>query len=74
MNGSPAPARVLFLELAALGVDPKTGYVPELEISCSEIARLMRRVHESRQGLREILTNQAEADGDIEAIRKEGSV
>lgn len=61
-------ARPLFLELAALGVDPSTGYVPDLDLTCGQISVLMRRLRENRQGLREVLSGD---DGDVTAIREE---
>ena len=64
----PTSARPFYLELSALGIDVRTGWVPELGLSCSEIARLMRRLRENRAGLREVLAAQ---DGDLEAIREE---
>jgi hypothetical protein len=60
--------RALFLELASLGIDPTTGHVLELDVTCSEIAGLMRRIREHRNGLREVLAGE---DGDLEAVRKE---
>ena len=64
----PASARPFYLELSALGIDVRTGRVPELGLSCSEIARLMRRLRENRAGLREVLVGD---DPDHSAIREE---
>ncbi len=63
-------ARALFLELCALGIDLRTGAVPDLRLSCAEIARLMRRLRENREGLREVL---AGGDAGLEAVRREGT-
>ena len=45
--------RALYLELVSLGIDPKAGHVAEVELMCSEIAALMRRVGENQAGLKE---------------------
>lgn len=65
-------ARILFLELAALGIDPKTGHVPRLRLTFSEIARLMRRVRENRDGLREVLKERH--NPDVLASKQEGGI
>ncbi len=70
MTARRPSARALFLELAALGIDLRTGAVPELRLSCAEIAQLMRRLRQSREGLREVLVA---GDADLEAVRGEGS-
>ena len=68
----PVSARALYLELSARGIDVfTTGGVPKLELSCTEIARLMQRVRENRVGLREILAG--EADPDVQAVRREAA-
>jgi hypothetical protein len=46
-GGGRVSGRALYLELVSLGIDPKTGHVPELELTCSEIGALMRRVGEN---------------------------
>ncbi len=63
-------ARAFYLELCALGIDLRTGSVPRLELSCAEIAALMRRLRQNREGLREVL---AADDAGLEAVRGEGS-
>ncbi len=63
-------ARAFYLELCALGIDLRTGAVPELRLSCAEIARLMRRLRQSREELREVL---AADDAGLEAVRREGT-
>jgi len=39
-------AHSLYLELVGLGIDVSTGHVPELDLTCSEIAGLIRRIRE----------------------------
>ena len=63
-------ARALYLELASLGIDVRTGRVPPLDLECGEIAALMRRVRENRQGLRWVVSGERE---DLEAIRGEAA-
>lgn len=62
--------RALYLELTARGVGVRTGSVPDLGLSCSGIAALMRRVRENRAGLREVLADRR--NPDLEAVRDEG--
>lgn len=63
-------ARVLYLEIAALGIDVETGYVPDLDLTCGEICQLMRRLGDNRAGLRAVM---AADDPDLEAVRQEGA-
>ncbi len=65
MTTRRSAARAFYLELCALGIDLRTGAVPELRLSCAEIVGLMRRLRQSREELREVL-----ADGDG-AVRRE---
>ena len=60
--------RALFLELAALGVNPATGDVPDLDLTGGEITALRRRVRENRAGLREVFVGDTP---ECEAIREE---
>ncbi len=66
----PSCARAFYLELCALGIDLRTGAVPELRLSCAEIAQLMRRLRENREELHEVLVAD---DAGLEAIRREGA-
>lgn len=70
----PCPARALYLELAATGCDLRTGEVGEPAISTlryiGRAERLLERVREHRDGLREILIEVE--DPDLRAVREEG--
>ena len=58
----------LYLELVALGINTKTGYVPELHLERREIESLMRRIQENRAGLREVFIGDTP---ELAAIRRE---
>lgn len=64
-------ARVLFLELAARGVNMRSGQVP-CGLSTADAGVLMRRVRTNRDGLREVLKDRH--DPDVLAIKQEGGV
>jgi hypothetical protein len=70
MNLQRRKARALYLELVALGINTKTGYVPELNLESREIESLMRRVKNNRAGLREVFVGDTL---EFEAIREEGA-
>jgi hypothetical protein len=57
------------LELVSLGINPTTGDVPDLELTCTEIAALMRRMRENRDELHEVLVGD---DPELQAMRAEG--
>ena len=68
-GGGRVSGRALYLELVSLGIDPKAGHVAEVELTCSEIAALMRPVGENQAGLKEVLTGDT---SDLVAVRGEG--
>lgn len=74
MKGSVDTARALYLELAAVGCDLRTGELAEPAIrTLSDIGRaerLLVRVRAHRDELRELLIDAD--DADIRAIRQEG--
>ncbi len=64
-------SRAFYLELAALGVDFSTGATPNLEaLSCGEIGRLMDRLEDHKDGLRELLV--WTGNPDAESVFQEG--
>ena len=63
-------SRAFYLELAALGVDFSTGTTPALDLSCGEIGRLMDRLEEHKDGLREVLI--WTGNPDAESVFQEG--
>lgn len=62
-------ARVLFLELAARGVNMRSGQVPD-GLSAADAGLLMRRVRTNRDGLRKVLKEWH--NPDVLAIKQEG--
>ncbi len=74
MKGSVDTARALYLELAATGADLTTGEIEKPAIrtlrDMARCGRLLERVREHRDGLREILIEVE--DPDVRAVREEG--
>lgn len=74
MNASHSTARALFLELAAIGCDLRTGEVTEPAIrtlaDVGRCERLLVQVRLHREALRELLTELD--DADVVAVREEG--
>ncbi len=68
-------ARALYLELAAIGCDPRTGDVGEPALrtlaDIGRAERLLERVRAHTEALRELLTDEDEPD--LKAVREEGS-
>ena len=63
-------SRAFYLELAALGVDFSKGTTPPLDLSCGEVGRLIDRLDEHREGLKEVLVWSGVPD--LEAVFQEG--
>ncbi len=74
MSGHTTEVRALYLELAAIGCDLRTGEIGEPAIKTladtGRAERLLGRVRLHRDSLRELLVEQD--DADIHAIREEG--
>lgn len=74
MNGHTAAARSLYLELAAIGCDLRTGEIGEPAIKTladiGRAERLLVRVRLHREALSALIAGQG--DKDLDAIREEG--